>query len=216
VPAECHSINTLCEGPAQNFGQVSNRDDDLNRVAMNEHTPSIRVNRPDFVERKNMVWTLQRPTARNAGAVLKMLQEALMKPKSVKLPIGIEPVPITRHGIGRIESRAAKDMRGYLRTFLRRFRSDRMHPPELRGQELKHAELASDALTPPIAAARCRIGMNQLPDSGHLIRRIRCHQLVEKRGPRARQAGDKDRPLDPLVKDLWCPPFLRPHPEQIA
>jgi hypothetical protein len=92
-----------------------------------------------------------------------------------------------------------------------------MHLPESRGQELEHAELASDPLTSPIAAAvRRRIGMYQLPDPRHLIRRICCHQLVKKRGARARQAGDKDRPLDPLVEDLWHPTFLCPHPEQIA
>jgi hypothetical protein len=151
----------LCERPAQNLGQVRNRNDDLNRVAMDKHKPSIRVNRPDFAERKNMVRALQYPRAgAAAGAVLKVLQKALVKPKRIELPIGIEPLPIARHAIGRIESRTAEDMRGYLRTFLRRFGSDRMHSPELRREELKHAELARDSLTPPISPTRCRIGMN--------------------------------------------------------
>jgi len=137
----------LCEGPAQNLGQVSDRNDDLNRVAMHEDEPGIRINRLDVAERKNMVRALQRPTTRAAGTVLKMLQEALVETKSVELPIGIEPLPITRDGIGRVEARTAKDMRGYLRTFLRRFGSDGMHLPELRGQKPEHAELASDPLT---------------------------------------------------------------------
>src|SRR4029077_15416821 len=84
VPAECPSINMLCERPAQKLGQVSDRNDDLDRVAVDKHEPGIRVNRLDLAERKNMVGALQRPTARTAGTVLKVLQEALVKPKSVK------------------------------------------------------------------------------------------------------------------------------------
>src|SRR5690242_14685459 len=52
VPAECPSINMLCERPAQNLGQVSDRNDDLDRVAMDKHEPGIRVNRLDLAERK--------------------------------------------------------------------------------------------------------------------------------------------------------------------
>src|SRR5689334_21839331 len=144
LTADFRLVDAASEGPPQRLGQSRDRQKHCQRVPMHEHQTSIRVYRADRGEGEDMVRTFQHPAPIADCLVLKVLKKAFMKAIGVQMSGLVEPMPVARDTIGRIEAQAREDVRSDLGAFLRRARVDRVHAAKIRREQTKQAQLASD------------------------------------------------------------------------
>src|SRR5271155_5952121 len=97
-----------------------------------------------------MVRAFEHPARAIRRLMLEMLQKALVKAIGLEMSGFVEPVPVSRNAVSRVEAQAGEDMRSDLGTFLRRARIDRVHAAEFRRQQAEEPQLAGD---PPHPAA---------------------------------------------------------------
>ena len=112
---------------------------------------------PDGVEGEQVVGALHHP-APAGRLMLQVLQEAAVEPVGRHVAGLIQPAPVARDAIRRVEAQAAEDMRGDLAALLRRGGVERMQPAELRGQPLEGTQLPRHARCPRIAVRAGRSG----------------------------------------------------------
>ncbi len=113
---------------------------------MHEHQICVGVDGADRPQREDVVGAFQHPTPGVRRLMLQVLQEALVKAIGVEMPGVVEPLPVARDAIGRVEAQAGEDVRRDLRALLRGTGPDRMQTAELRRQHLEQAQLAGDLL----------------------------------------------------------------------
>src|SRR5690349_4294027 len=98
-----------------------------------------------------MVGAFEHPAPAICRLMLKVLQKALVKAVGLEMSGFVEPVPIARNTISRVEAQAGKNMCGYLGTFLRRARIDWVHAAKIRRQQAEEPQLAGDPERPAVA-----------------------------------------------------------------
>ena len=176
-------VDAAGEWPPQGFGQSRNRQKDGERVPMHEDQAGVRIDRPYRVECEDMVGAFEHPAPASRRLMLEVLQKALVKAIRLEMSGFVEPAPVARNTVSRVEAQAGKNMRGDLGTFLGRTRVDRVHTAEIRRQQPEEPQLAGDPQRPAVAPGfgiSRRIGVDQLPDARHQIGRVLGQQAVQK------------------------------------
>ena len=165
---------------------------------MYEDQAGVRIDRPYRIECENMVGAFEHPAPAIGRLMLKVLQKAFVKAIGLEVSGFVEPVPVARNMVSRVEAQAGKNMCGDLGTFLGRARVDRVHTAEIRRQQAEEPQLAGDpqcpAVEPGLGISR-RVGVDQLPDARHQIGGILGQQAVQEGRAGAREPRNKDRPI---------------------
>lgn len=97
-------VEAAGEWAPENLGQSRNRQQDREWVPVHEHEARIRIDGADSGEGKNVIGTFEHPAAAIIPLMLEVLQEALVKPIGVEMPGFVEPAPIARNPIRRVEA----------------------------------------------------------------------------------------------------------------
>src|SRR5262245_24332604 len=186
---------------------------------MHEHEPCVRIDLAQGLERENVIGALQDPLPA-AVLVLKMLQEALMKPVRLEMPHVFEPLLEGRYVMGGIETKAAKYVSGDFDTFLGRVGVQWVQAWEFRRQHQKPGVLPRGQFRPSVARAVFvrpdRIGEDRLPAARGQIARVIREQIMQKGSSAARQSQHEYGSIYPLVENRRIPFLLLSEPEQIG
>ena len=160
-----------------------------------------------------------------AALVLQMLQETLVENIRIHMPRRVQPFPVRRHMVVRIEAQAAEHVGGNFAAFLRHVGFQRVQGAEFRRQPFEAAQLAIDPRHPVIGHARTGlafgiggfgIGIDGLVHQRPAIGRVLQHQPMQEGGAGAWQPGDEDRSRHRLVQYRRRLRLLRPQAQQIG
>src|SRR5690348_16265415 len=148
-----------------------------------------------------MVGAFEHPAPAIRHLMLEVLQKALVKAIRLQMSGFVEPAPVARNAVGRVEAQAGKNMCGDLGTFLRRARIARLPTADMRRPPAEGAQRSARPPCPVVATRSGisrRIALDQLPDARYEIARRLGQQTVQKGRARARKPGHKERPRDRL------------------